>query len=280
VKENKNQADGNVSEFPLAWMLLLGLLCLRILLLAGARVVWEPAVPEWVLPTYEVGTYALVAVFIWFERERLAAYHIDRLALAILVVGKPIELLMCRLHIPFTWPEQSKLYLLNLPVAIGLTIVLVGTGLRVPKVRARDWLWAVVGIVAGGMFGAFIGHVVRAQVGHSGSQMLTRNIAIFLPLQQMIHAGLPEEPVFRGILWGLLRRAGVKEVRIWLFQGMLFWVAHLYYLDKFPLSFWVVVPLSGLLFGLLAWGSRSITTSMFAHGMVNGVGQIVAFYRF
>jgi len=56
-------------------------------------------------------------------------------------------------------------------------------------------------------------------------------------------------------------------------------MAHLYYLGKYPLSFWVIVPLSGLLFGLLAWGSRSIATSMLGHGLVNGVGQMVAFYR-
>jgi membrane protease YdiL (CAAX protease family) len=124
------------------------------------------------------------------------------------------------------------------------------------------------------------GPVNRGEVERMESPVLTTSIALFLPAQQMLDAGLAEEPVFRGILWGLLRKRGVKEVWIWLLQGMLFWVAHLYYLGKLPLSFWVIVPPGGLLYGLLAWRSRSIATSMPGHGFYNGVGQIVAFYRF
>ena len=56
-------------------------------------------------------------------------------------------------------------------------------------------------------------------------------------------------------------------------------LAHVYYVVRAPLSFWVIVPLSGLLFGLLAWRSRSIGSSMVAHGFTNAIGDLVAHYR-
>ena len=153
-----NPTPGGVPESEarprsLAWLLLLGLLILRIPWLAGARWIFDLTGSDWVQPVFEVGTFVLIAAFIWFERARLAAYHIDRLALVIIIVGKPIEWLMYRLHIPFTWPERSSLYLLNLPVAIALAIALVAARPRMPHVRWRGWLWAVLGVLAGGALG-------------------------------------------------------------------------------------------------------------------------------
>jgi membrane protease YdiL (CAAX protease family) len=44
------------------------------------------------------------------------------------------------------------------------------------------------------------------------------------------------------------------------------------------LFFLLIIPIGGLLLGFLAWRSRSIAVSMLAHGLGNGIGQIVAFY--
>jgi membrane protease YdiL (CAAX protease family) len=49
-------------------------------------------------------------------------------------------------------------------------------------------------------------------------------------------------------------------------------------LGRSPISFWVIVPLGGLVFGALAWRSRSVAVSMIAHGLLNGVLQMVVFY--
>jgi membrane protease YdiL (CAAX protease family) len=69
-----------------------------------------------------------------------------------------------------------------------------------------------------------------------------------------------------------------KECWIWLFQAALFMLGHIYYLGTYNYSFWIIAPLSGLILGLLAWRTRSIGTSMIAHGIVNALGNIVAHY--
>ena len=83
------------------------------------------------------------------------------------------------------------------------------------------------------------------------------------------YAAATEEPLFRGFLWGHLRLAGWREGWIWLFQALLFMLGHIYYLPQLPVSFWVIVPLGGLIQGLLVWKSRTIVASMAAHGLSN-----------
>jgi len=41
----------------------------------------------------------------------------------------------------------------------------------------------------------------------------------------------------------MLRKAGWKELWIWVFQAALFVLGHIYYLTKFPISFFVIVQL-------------------------------------
>jgi membrane protease YdiL (CAAX protease family) len=99
------------------------------------------------------------------------------------------------------------------------------------------------------------------------SSVTTSTGAAFL--YQLGFAAISEEPVFRGFLWGYLRRSGLREIWVWLAQAVLFMSAHLYFKDALPFNFWVVVPAAGLLLGLLAWRSRSIAAGMLAHAAYN-----------
>lgn len=273
--------DGRASRNKVTWWLVAGLLALRIALLGGVRYFTYPDYPSsWLQPVFEVGTYLLTALLVWHERDRLSDHHIDTAALVILILGKPLQLLMRALSIPAAWPESSRPYLLWLPISIGLLVALVLARPRLKSMRARDWLWLLAASVIGIAFGALTGYGIRMQNPYRATRRLTTALVAFGPLQQMLHAGMAEEPLFRGFLWGALRRARWKEVWIWLLQAALFWISHIYYLGNVPFSFWVLVPAGGLLFGLVAWRSRSIAASMLAHGFANGVGQMVAFYRF
>jgi membrane protease YdiL (CAAX protease family) len=88
-------------------------------------------------------------------------------------------------------------------------------------------------------------------------------------------ASISEEPLFRGFLWGYLRRAGWKETWIWLTQAAIFMSAHLYFKDALPFEFWIVVPLAGLILGFLAWHSRSIAPGMMAHAAFNASAYLI-----
>jgi len=136
-----------------------------------------------------------------------------------------------------------------------------------------------IGVLTGVIVGVLSGWLSLLEFNPSRSQ-LTMKVLMLLPIQEMLYAGIAEEPFFRGFLWGALRKRGWKEGWVLAVQGMLFWLAHIYWIERSPVTFWVIVPLGGLVFGLLAWRSRSIGVSMIAHGLVNGVLKMVVFYRF
>jgi membrane protease YdiL (CAAX protease family) len=261
-----------------AWLLVAGLFLLRIPLYTSIPI-FAPDAAAWADPLFEIGTYLLTAFLIWWERKRLADFHIDKLVLIIFIVGKPLELLLYQMQVPFTYPSRSAVYLLYLPIAIGLGIALLLARPILPKLRARLLGWTIIGILGGIALGVYVGSVIKANNIQSGAGNVTLELLVFLPIQQMLYAGIAEEPFFRGFLWGSLRKTGLKDVWIWLIPAGLFWLGHFYALTNgAPWSFWLIVPVGGLVLGLLAWRSRSIATSMLAHGLANGLGQIVGFY--
>jgi membrane protease YdiL (CAAX protease family) len=263
----------------IAWLFIAGLFLLRVPFLGGMRTLTWTATSYWVMPIFEVGTYLLTAILIWSERDRLPDNHIDRLALIILILGKPVELLLSKSHNPFGRPLRSSAYLLYLPIAVALVVGLALERPRMARTGMRKWLWVAAGVLAGIAIGALSGWLTRLEMNLPRVSSLTTEVLILLPIQQLLYAGIDEEPFFRGFLWGALRRAGWKEVWIWVFQGVLFWLAHIYWLDRSPVTFWVIVPLGGLALGALAWRSRSIGVSMIAHGLLNAVLKMVVSYR-
>ena len=264
------------------WILVGGLFFLRIPFYTGVSVISPPAT-EWVIPVYQVGTYLLTAMAIWWERERLSDYHIDKLALGIIILGAPLDLLFYQFHIPYKYSTESPAYWLYLPISLILGISLLVGHTRLPRFQKKSLLWLMIAILTGIILGVVIGILMRNNWPEITKYKpltqifsLPAKVLIFLPMHQMFFAGISEEPFFRGFLWGLLRKVGLKEIWIWLVQAGLFWLGHLYYLGKRPLSFWLVIP-GGLVLGLLAWRSRSIANSMIAHGLENGFGQMACF---
>ena len=90
---------------------------------------------------------------------------------------------------------------------------------------------------------------------------------------QIGYAAVSEEPLFRGFLWGYCARAGWKNGWICIFQALLFMLGHLYRLN-YP-NAWQALAVTffvGLVFGLLVWRSRSLVSSLAAHGFYNAAG--------
>lgn len=91
---------------------------------------------------------------------------------------------------------------------------------------------------------------------------------------QIAYVAIYEEAIFRGFLWGYLEKKKWDNKWILVFQGILFWLLHLYYLPNSPIVFWISVPLVGLILGLVAWRSRSITTTIIIHALYNTLGRL------
>lgn len=255
------------------WLLIGGLFILRAPLYGGIPLFG--VYPDWLDPVWRIGTYLLTALLIWWEQDRLAEFHIDKLVLIMFILGKPLEFILYQPGMPDSFQSNTAVYVLYLPIAIGLVIALWLTRPRLPKLSVKSWGWVGIGGLAGIALAAYFAAVFRIASPGFGKAMPTSTELIFSPLWQMLYAGLGEEPFFRGFLWGGLRKTGLKDVWIWLLQTALFWLSHLATLMYAPISFWLIIPVGGLVFGWLAWRSRSIAPSIVAHGLANGLSQFM-----
>ncbi len=287
-----SRAGFEQSHDRIALLLLFGLLVLRLPLLAGVALFTSPT-PGWLSPVFELGTYLLTVSLVWWERARLADFHINAFAVAIIIFLKPIETLILATFVnggmgtlPLAFPGIPALVIWI--AAIGLLLALLRQQPNLFSIRRKTVVWFIAGILAGIMMAILLAYPMSLQLG-SGNRpgaLPPFNLDIILIqgfVYQLGYAAVAEEPLFRGFLWGYLRKTGWRDVWIWLFQAGLFWLGHIYYLGKSPISFWLLAPTGGLVLGALAWRSRSIATSMAAHAVMNGLtaylAYIILFYQ-
>jgi membrane protease YdiL (CAAX protease family) len=261
-----------------AWILLGGLLFLRIPFLMGLRIL-APAL--WIETVFEVGTYLLTACLIYWEREHLTDFHIDKLALIMIILFKPVQTIM----LIILGHKDRPLALPNLPgiaiwvIAFGLVVALWPSRKILPKFSIASLGWVGIGLVAG-----LLTTIILAYPGSftiSYSPFVLPRLLKDLPISfftQIGYAAVSEEPLFRGFLWGFLLKCGWKNKWIWLFQAGLFMLSHFYYFNRYPFSFWILVPFCALVFGAVAWRSKTIAASMAAHAFSNSLGELSWFF--
>lgn len=264
----------------LSWSIVAVMLVLRIPLRGGLVNIGLPG--GWINLVFEVGTYLLTALFIWLNFERLADFHVDTFSLLFVIFSVPVWTLILRGYgpdSPFTFPLVPSLILWA--ISLGLILLLVVKRKRISRMKARDWIWLLGGLLAGLLTSALLAYPTSLtlsgeDVYHWPSVRATFNKLPLDFLFQIGYAGVIEEPLFRGFLWGLLKRAKVRDVWIWLIQTGLFMLAHLYYFfsREYAIYFWIMVPAGGLVLGWLAWRSRSIAPGIVAHGAANATGLV------
>jgi len=298
--ENINDYQANGTHQKISWLLLAGLLFLRFLV-ASIRFFnnsgWVLAL---VLPPFEVSTYFLTACLIWRERERLADFNINTLAIAIIILFKPIEtivwlfLALPQVSPAFTHPLSLTIWTIVMSlaiwiIAIGLLVALRRSHTRLPKIQTPSFRWFIIGAAVCVVNGLLSGYPMSFQIDKSELMagkpelLLGLLMVVISFVNQVGAAAVTEEPAFRGFLWGHLRKMNWPEGWIWLFQAGVFWLVHIYHLRSAPFSFWIVVPKDALILGLLAWRSRSIVASIAAHAAGNALGYAIgctiAYYR-
>ncbi len=260
------------AERYLFWILLSGLLLLRFPWLIFGRFL----VPgdDVVIVVYELGTCLLTCLLIFLERERLAEYHVDGLAL-VLLLDAPIAVLVGRMAGGYALPGQE--------IKAGFTVILLVALLIRRPVLPRRGVGRTVGCIGAAVLAgaaltvvsAFVLSFQSAQVVDL-SALPSAGRLLYGSLYQLDYAAAAEEPLFRGFLWGRLRKCGWKDHWIWLFQALLFAVGHAYYVGSSNISAFLAVPLGALALGLIAWKTRSVGASMIAHGITNGFGYTLS----
>lgn len=205
---------------------------------------------------FEAATFGLVWGFLWLERSRLERYHVDASSGWLLIAHR--------------W---------HFPAGLAAWGVFRWRGVAWPPVRARVWGWLAGGALSG-LAAELAMDVLGCTAGNLGraAQPVAWSLWLGAIVLQAASAGVMEEPVFRGFLWGALRARGWQDRWIWPAQALLFTAAHAYYLPMMPLGVWFVqITVPGLVLGWVAWRARSITASIVTHGVINATGNLLAF---
>ena len=263
------------SRQTITWSLIGIMLILRIGIL-GVVGIFTSA--DWLVTLYEVGTYFLTALFLWCEIKNLKEFHVDTLALLILIIFKPVQTLILKLwggsNLALAYPHPAAL--LMWAIALGLAIACWIRRRDLPRFEWKNLGFFGIGILGGLLVGILTAIPMSFQLQDALSLAQFWNIVkeqgLLMFLYQIGYAGAAEEPLFRGFMWGALRKTGWKDVWIWLLQAGLFMLAHIYYLWRAPISFFVLVPVGALALGLVAWKTRSISSSLAMHGTTNALG--------
>ncbi|HEY5156651.1 MAG TPA: CPBP family intramembrane glutamic endopeptidase [Anaerolineales bacterium] len=259
-----------------SWSLIVALFVLRIPILG---VIGTFSYSESLDIIYQIGTYFFTAVFLWWECKNLKDFHIDMLALWIIILGKPIQTLILRnWGMPFSFPHIPSL--LIWAIAIGLAIAMWFRRRDLPKFQWKSLGWFGVGTLIGIGLAVILAipgaYQVDLSITPSEFWLYLRQNSVTSFFYQIGYAAVSEEPFFRGFLWGALRKVGWKEVWIWLLQAGLFTVGHIFYFGKYPISLFVIVPFGALIMGLAVWKSRTISTSLPIHGASNALGLMLS----
>lgn len=253
------------------WIVLSILLILRIVLASWTTYLF-PATSVWIEPLYEIGTYLLIAFLIWWERARLPLHHLDFWSIVIIIVFKPLSTILLPLMgdtgNPLAFPRWPSLA--TFVIALILVGCIISKKIDIGKPSRQPILWFIAGGITGVMLFVLYGIIMIRYFGYPVPPN-PGTMALIAPFYQLGHAAVAEETVFRGFLWGGLRNKGLKEYWIVLIQSVLFTTAHIHLLDTpQPLPSFGILFMGGIIFGLFVWRSRSLSSSMAAHGFANG----------
>lgn len=147
------------------------------------------------------------------------------------------------------------------------------------SITFSNWKWAVTGAVCGIALSIIMGVLIRLVAPMEiPLPKFDYTLLLAFPYQLGFAASI-EEPLYRGILWGELRRSTKWKIAwIVLFQAFVFMLAHgVVFLAVPTYPAYLVIFTGGIVFGLLVYYSRSITASMTAHAFYNGFGLFTAY---
>lgn len=224
-------------------------------------------------------TYLLSAVLIIYERKRLSNFNIDIFSI-FLFIGIPILTPFMNMIIRYFNPLlKLNFSIFQIVLALLLCVFLI---VFPPKLDRKSFkkivTWFFISIVIGLIISIIFAYLICRQkhVGFVLRYGYELPLVLSLFMQQIRTAAISEEPLFRGFIWGYLNEKKWKWHWIWIFQTLLFMIAHLYYVPDSLYSFFLIVPISGLILGYIAGRSKSIGNSMICHGLINSVSSMIA----
>lgn len=224
----------------------------------------QSAIPSPFVVASTMLMFFIIGGLLLFNIRNLSAYNIDHASVVIIFLFS--TLLRSR---KIDTNNSLVLEVLFLLLAVLLFIFFIN---RKPKLERRNIFnkWFFIAIFTGWLYANAKAYLDPINHEFSGTIRLSSALAFFAHgvFFEIGTAGLLEEPIYRGFLFGFLRDLGLKPYQVILIQGLFFWVSH-YNLILRPFTFWFFLPVMCLLLGFLAYKSRSIIPPMITHVFYN-----------
>lgn len=217
---------------------------------------------------YRTAMHVVVAALLLYEMDNLTEFGIDKFTVATFIIGSFLEQ---RLDI------KGDVYFHAIRGLVGL-VVIAALFKRKPNLMQTNVSWSLVGIVFGAIAIAFIFYI----------ELVLRGIWVFAPLLQnslpltisnlivreLFTTAILEEVLFRGFLWGHLRRLGWDNGKTVWFQGILFWLTHVGRLFT-PFTLFITIPVITIISSKLTSHSRQVFPAIVSHATINILSAIL-----
>jgi len=229
---------------------------------AISPILWE------VFYIYVALAYLFFAVLITIESKALEEFHVDRFTLAIFVLA---SLIRHRTGLP---GEDFLIALIRLSGIIVVFTLIV----KKPNVPRTSIGWVLIGIAVSTVT---IILIILFEIVFRDSwevMPLYRNNMFSTVSGEIIvewsFGALVEEILFRGFLWGYLKRKGWTENKVFWVQGILFWFFHISRIFT-PFTFFIVIPLLTMIYSKLTLHSKQLYPAIVSHIIVNVVSTML-----
>jgi membrane protease YdiL (CAAX protease family) len=208
----------------------------------------------------DIFSIVLLSLFIYIEKDRLDMFNIVGIDIRLFIVSNILfriflfsslyfVYLLCGSFILWVYIKWIKQKQQEKPAKEGWIFLSIFLGIGVPILS-----WQVSRHVFG-------------TVGHVHYPGLFATIIYFL--QILASTAMIEEFIVRGLLWGICRKMNLQDNVILFIQGLIFWIGHIHYLPEDGYTFWFVLPIMSLVFGLVVMKYRSITPAIIIHTLYN-----------
>jgi membrane protease YdiL (CAAX protease family) len=256
--------NNNAQKKRASSILLFLLLFARIILINLIRFRSQD-IPYWVNVTYELMAYLLIYLFIRVNQNDLASFHLDKLSIIFTILFSSILRIEIN-NYPYLWIAAIGFWIISL----YLLVILVRKWSILPMVKLN---WIIISIPIGFALPLIFNFFINLKIdiiSEFGTLGRFLYYSLFVAINQLGHAPIQEEILFRGLLWGHLLHLGWDNKKIWLIQAFLFLLAHLFYI-RLGISYWLYTGIIGIVLGLFAWRTQSILPSAIAHTIDNGI---------
>jgi membrane protease YdiL (CAAX protease family) len=217
---------------------------------------------------YITTSYIVIAVLIWSERKQLHEYHLEKFSLFLFILS---SIARRRLGI------NGEVYYLILIALSGLSVIIV-MYINRSRIQKTNIRWALAGAFWGCVLLILTFFCESFQWKIWIDETLVSDNLVLLVLRQVVYnysfGVIIEEMIFRGFLWGYLRKMGWEEKKIFWVQGIVFCLSHLYRI-KTPVTFFITIPLLTFVSSKLVQRFRQVFPSILSHLITNTMTPIL-----